>query len=158
MSRFVFFGLTVLFVVLCFSRALLFPEPPTGKLGLDLTGCAIEADFDTHGGFHGDGERYIRVNCSAEAERVGEAVKAWDPLPLTDVLERVMYDDADGYRLAERFDIPRVTNGYWFLIDRQATGEARYRDSDLLGRGSFNFSVAIYDTDTCLLHYYEIDT
>ena len=62
--------------------------------------------------------------------------------------------DADGNPLA-----PEIENGYYFFMDRQAEeNEDKYDDSKVLDRGSYNFTVAVYDTDTDVMHYFKMDT
>ena len=60
----------------------------------------------------------------------------------------------DGNALA-----PKVENGYYFFMDRQTDeDEDIYDDSSVLGRSSYNFTVAVYDTDTDTMHYFKLDT
>ena len=42
---------------------------------------------------------------------------------------------------------------------RQAEeNEDKYDDSKVLDRGAYNFTVAVYDTDTDVMHYFKMDT
>ena len=47
---------------------------------------------------------------------------------------------------------PEVENGYYLLIDRQNDAQ------DILDRHSFNFTVAVFDSDENTLHYGKLDT
>lgn len=48
-------------------------------------------------------------------------------------------------------------NGYYFLYDRQAKN-GRAAGADILRRDSLNFTVAVYDSDSRILYYCEMDT
>ena len=50
--------------------------------------------------------------------------------------------------------IPEIRAGFYRLIDRHAQAG----ETDLLGRASLNFTLALYDTDTDTLYYFEMDT
>ena len=54
--------------------------------------------------------------------------------------------------------VPLVERGCWFFLDRhdQATDPAD--DSGLHDRYSWNFTAAIFDADTNVLYYLELDT
>ena len=49
--------------------------------------------------------------------------------------------------------MPPVKKGYYRLIDRQ-----EQTDTSLLERGSFNFTVAVYDAEARVLYFGELDT
>lgn len=129
-------------------------------LGVNLTdGHAVEEE-DTHGGFHGDGDTtliltFTEENRTALEEEIAEA-DGWKALPLTENLERVVYE---GY-FGELFeDVPRdLTDGWYFFMDRHSEAEDPRDDSGLFGRGSYNFTLAIYDRSRGILYYYEMDT
>ena len=53
--------------------------------------------------------------------------------------------------------IPEIEKGYYWLKDRQAE-PGMAAGADILHRGSFNFSVAVYDADGRILYYGEMDT
>ena len=72
-----------------------------------------------------------------------------------------MYGDESGqygYDLAEEVNIPEVTNGYYYFCDRHSDSIDSSDDTNLLSRASFNFTLAIYDSDTNRLYYVEFDT
>ena len=50
--------------------------------------------------------------------------------------------------------IPEIRAGFYRLIDRHAQAG----ETDLLGRASLNFTLALYDTDTDTLYFCEMDT
>lgn len=139
------------------------PAPDKGleqNFGFDPSDYIMVDELDTHGGFHGDGYRRIILDCSQNAVTAREIVKDWKSLPLSDPLEEVMYGGEDGgYHFAERAMWPTFENGVYKFVDRQADpAEDRSDDSALLGRYSFNFSIAVYDMDSDFLYYFEMDT
>jgi len=54
--------------------------------------------------------------------------------------------------------IPEVDNGYYYFRDRHYQSTDPTDDSGVLGRASYNFTIAIYDTDSKILYYMELDT
>ena len=50
--------------------------------------------------------------------------------------------------------IPEIREGFYRLIDRHAEAG----ETDLLNRASLNFTLALYDTDTNILYFCEMDT
>lgn len=49
--------------------------------------------------------------------------------------------------------VPEIENGYYILIDRQSN-----QNDNILNRGSFNFTVGIYNTDDNNLYFCKLDT
>jgi len=110
---------------------------------------------------HGDGSYYLILDCSENREKAVENIKGWKQLPLSSKLQLIMYGDesgAYGYNLAEVAKIPEVTNGYYYFCDRHAESTDSSDDTNLLARASFNFTLAIYDSDTDRMYYFEFDT
>lgn len=137
-------------------------------LGIDLSNGKILQNTDSHGGFHGDGTTYVEIsfdenNSKTVIEKL-ENNKEWNKLPLTDNLNTAVYGNesentgsyvtnSDGKQL-----FPVVENGYYFFLDRHDDSNDPKDDTNLLNRHSFNFTIAIYDTDKHILHYCEFDT
>ncbi|MBQ2901392.1 MAG: hypothetical protein IJE49_06040 [Agathobacter sp.] len=118
-------------------------------------------EADSHGGFHGDGSYYLILDCSENKEKALENVKGWKELPLSSNLQLMMYGDesgAYGYNLAEVAKIPEITNGYYYFCDRHSQSSDANDDTNVLNRASFNFIIAIYDSDTGKMYYFEFDT
>ncbi|MCH5211873.1 MAG: hypothetical protein J1G06_02555 [Oscillospiraceae bacterium] len=109
---------------------------------------------DSHGGFHGDGTTFVAVSFSDDTvlKKISKN-RNWKAMPLTDNLT-ALKDLLD----KTKADIPEVRNGYYYFINRQARHAKRHDDSDVLGRYSYNFTLAIYDADTNILYYTELDT
>ena len=118
---------------------------------------------DTHGGFHGDGSFYLILDCSQNADKARSIVENWTTLPLSQNLHIVMYGGEKngtnyGYNFAEEAHWPTIKNGVYKFVDRQSESKNSSDDSDLLDRYSFNFSIAVYDLDSDILYYFEMDT
>lgn len=142
----------------------------SGDLRVDVTGGRIAFYEDTHGGFHGDGRMLLTVAFDGDAG-AGAAIAgsgAWNALPLPDVLTAAAYGRSELRRgvlystgpLAVDGDgacyFPAVENGYYFFRDRGAADSRS--GSGFLYRGSYNFTLAIYDADSNTLYDYELDT
>lgn len=121
---------------------------------------------DTTGAF-GDGEIISILKFDQdEAEQIESEIQNntnWNPLPLSDVLEILMYsgtveDTYYSYNYGELLNMPKTGNGYWFFNDRQLDSSAPPADLDLLNRGSMNFTFAIYNIDSQTLSYLEYDS
>jgi len=130
-------------------------------MGFDKSEYTIVAEEDTHGGFHGDGSYYLILDCSSNAEKALDIAREWNPMPLSENLNLIMYgEERDGmtygYELAEEAHWPKIEHGYYKFIDEQSDDPAD--DSGLFGRYSFNFEIAAYDTDTNLFYYFRFDT
>ena len=113
---------------------------------------------DTHGGFHGDGEAFLKVNFSdKQAEKFVNKINQnnhWKKLPMPERLQNRV-SNAD-----EVEAIPIVKNGYWFFEDRHAKATDKYNYNEIFdsNRASLNFSVAVFDTDANILYFYALDT
>ncbi|MBE6639568.1 MAG: hypothetical protein E7616_09015 [Ruminococcaceae bacterium] len=118
---------------------------------------------DTHGGFHGDGSYYLILDCSQNADKARSIVENWTTLPLSENLHIVMYGGEKdginyGYNFAEEAHWPTIKNGVYKFVDRHSESKNSSDDSDLLDRYSVNFSIAVYDLDSNILYYFEMDT
>ncbi len=122
--------------------------------GVSLTEGRIVSEEDSHGGFHGDGYRLIVAEYSDDgiaSEISGK--ENWRELPLSENLNTFVYQPYD-----ERISIPRTEHGYYYFYDRHSECDHPYDDADFLNRHSFNFTLAIYDTDKNRLYLLEYDT
>lgn len=139
---------------------------PKEVFGLTTSDYRIIDERDTHQGWLGDGEYYLILDCSQNAERACSIVREWKPLPLSQNLNRALYgEEKDGinssytfFSFAEEVQCPRIEHGFYRFLDRHSEAENPEDDTELFSRYSFNFSVAIYDTDSNILYYYESDT
>lgn len=128
------------------------------SIELDVSKCRIEKDIDTHGGFLGDGEQFTKVICS----NLDEVSSNWKKLPLTESISKaveLIQCFGDGCKdVYERYDMPHITNGYYFFLDRHSESINKYDDTNINNRSSWNFTLAILDNDTNTIYYYELDT
>lgn len=135
----------------------------TECFGFNIADYTLVEEHDTHGSFLGDGSYYLILDCSEKTSTAQEIIDNWKPLPLTENLQLVMYggkkDGIDyGYSFAEEAHWPIINNGVYKFVDRHSETKDNTDDTDLLDRHSFNFSIAVYDLDTDILYFFEVDT
>lgn len=164
-------GVVLLLAVLLFSLAGCKSQNPLVRISIDLMvdvrDGTLVSQQDSHGGFHGDGETFMEIRfsddrCANNIQKNG----AWKTLPLSKNVTALVYGLEDGeYRIGPMIHdqegkplIPSVQNGYYYFMDRSSESKDKYDETEVLDRGSFNFTVAIYDTDTNTLYYMELDT
>ena len=131
--------------------------------GFKTSVFTVVDEKDIHGGFHGDGSYYLILDCSEKTEQAKGLIKEWNPLPLTENLQLIMYGGVKngvsyGYNLAEEAHWPIINNGVYKFVDRHSKAVDKSDDTNLFNRYSYNFSVAVYDLDTNTLYYFEFDT
>lgn len=153
--------------VLCFSLLLAFVgcgnEKKENYAGFQKSSFIVLEEKDTHSGFHGDGMYYLVLDCSQNKEVAMEHLNEWNTLPLSRNLELMLYGGTTEEivymsEIASSLDIPRIENGYYYFCDRHSESTDTSDDTNLLSRGSFNFTLAIYDSDTDRLYYVDFDT
>lgn len=135
----------------------------TPYFGFTKKDFSVVEELDTHGGFIGDGSHYLILDCSDNKQKALEIIKNWNKLPLPETLNVVMFGGekdgvAYGYELAKEAHMPKVENGYYIFEDRHSESNDGKDDADLLGRHSFNFSMAVYDCNTDKMYYFAFDT
>lgn len=127
-----------------------------------MPGVTHISSYDSHGGFHGDGVSCIALTFEdGQLEQQLAADPAWQPLPADETVQALVWGveeeagvtgpfltDGDGQLL-----VPPVETGYYRLIDRHSDPQG-----NILSRGSFNFTVGIYDADARVLYCCELDT
>ena len=134
-------------------------------LGIDISGGSEISRYDTHSG-NGDGTSCIAFKFT-EDQVLGQIQEnpAWNAFPLDQTVETLVYGiseeaasvgpfltDAEGNAL-----VPEIQDGYYLLIDRQPE-EYQALGEGLLDRGSFNLTVGIYDVNTNILYFCQLDT
>lgn len=132
------------------------------KLGVNASAGTELSNSDTHGGFNGDGTSCIVLgfNDDTVLNEIKESSE-WKQFPLDETVRALVYgisdetssigpflNDGNGNAL-----VPEIKNGYYLLIDLHTD-----KETDILSRVSFNFTVGLYDTDTDTLYYCELDT
>lgn len=120
------------------------------SLDLDLSGGTLERFEDDHGGFHGDGLTAAVVAVDGLAGELADA-SGWKPLPMTDnAAQAVRLCEAEGETVEE------TEEGFYYLYDRQCNDP--YDDTQIHSRASWNFTVAVYDSEQGRLYFYKFDT
>jgi len=131
------------------------------EIDIDISSCQIMKDEDTHGGFLGDGDYLVIADCSENKENILNQISHWKCFPLTQNLERVVYGFEKGEvtitkQISE--SIPRIENGYYYFYDRNSESKDPFNEDELFDRASYNYTLALYDRDTNLFYYFELDT
>lgn len=136
-------------------------------LGISMKDGTELSYSDTHGGFHGDGTKFIalRISDPTFLDSINQNDE-WKSLPLNTTLSSLLYGttqeqgqigpyvtDSGGSAL-----FPPIENGCYYFQDRFSDHAGSLNSSDVLSRSSFNFTIAIYDTDSDILYYCEFDT
>ena len=140
------------------------------QTGIDVSGGTELSQYDTHGGFHGDGISCYAYTFSDDSclQQVSQA-DGWSAFPLDETAETLLYGvteeteptmfsagpyftDGEGACL-----VPPIENGYYRLIDRHSDA-GKPGDKGLLARGSFNCTLAVYDADAAVFYFCELDT
>ena len=145
-------------------------EDISETLGVDLSSATILQNMNSHGGFHGDGDTYVKAAFTDDEGKSFvkelENTTGWSKSPLTDNLNIIVYGKRSATEIVGPYVandngetyFPFVSNGYYFFLDRHNESKNIKDDTNLLKRASFNFTIAIYDIDNHILHYYELDT
>ena len=136
-------------------------------IGVDVSAGEVISESDTHGGFHGDGDRVIEIQFvdTSFSDQLKDN-EEWNAMPLTENLTALVYGlhtetSSIGPMIHKEDNAPVVSeieNGYYYFKDRHYESSDPKDDTSVLGRASYNFTIAIYDTDTQKLYYLELDT
>lgn len=137
------------------------------ELGLSNVSPALEAKYDSHGGFHGDG-----ISMEVYALDRDAAVQPMHTLPgwrkgdLDQNTVILAYgDDVEDGRQGpyitdqdSRTLVPQKDWDYWYFEDRQAekNSDERY-STNVLNRPSLNFTLALYESSG-RLYVFRMDT
>ena len=168
------YSIIIIFAVFCFFLTACSSAKPqnsiSNELGIDVSGGEEISNYDDHGGSHGDGATCIALQFSDDSvlKQISQN-DSWQEFPLDETTTALVYgvtNETDGwvsvngsYLTDGSGDplVPEIQNGYYLLIDRQAdSGNAA--GADILHRSSFNFTLALYDTDTDTLYFCKLDT
>lgn len=134
----------------------------TEILGVDVRRGEIAFEEDTHGGFHGDGTRFVILDFSEDAALRETILKnpSWRALPMDKVTALLAYGgEENGMRYMPMLQgedisstLPQIDSGWYCLIDRQED------EREIMDRESFNLTLGIYDEEARRLYYAELDT
>lgn len=122
------------------------------ELRVDLSGAAVIEEEDTHGGWLGDGYHWVVMEFEEDISEDLAETGGWKELPLTENLEKAM---AHHSNFPDWLD---PSEGYYFFRDDHSESTDPTDDSELFDRYSYNYVLAIYDSQTRTLYYNETDT
>lgn len=129
------------------------------NIQINIKKCKIEKEKDTHGGFNGDGEYFAQIKCKEIDENIE---KKWKKLPLTEQLKETMNmemcDNKNCKTTLEKYNIPEINEGYYYFLDRHTESTDEKDSTKINERASYNFTLALYDKETKIIYYYELDT
>ena len=139
---------------------------------LQLDGAIVEEAWDTHGGFHNDGNTYIVLTLSTSIEAQITAINEeyagetkndgpWYLISEYPLAYASMMEEVKDYR-GDTVDypklLPEITSGYFCIINNFNNKDEYVFISEDANLGSFwNWELAVYDIDTMKLYYYESD-
>jgi len=141
------------------------------RLEIDVSSGKNVEESDSHGGFHGDGLLVQKI--SFEDDKVLDEIKdnqKWKAFPLSRNIEALVYgikeETAESVHISGPYltdengegIIPEIKDGYYYFYDRHSESEDSYNEEDVLNRVSFNFTMAVYDSENNVLYYVEFDT
>lgn len=114
-------------------------------------------EFDTHGGFHGDGiasaKFYLSSNQAILFERNISENIYWKSTPLPLNLEYTISNNID------KDVTSAISDKYiWLFINRKQNLEYNYNYDNYINDYSSNFSVAIYNLSSKIIYIYSLDT
>lgn len=126
-------------------------------LNIEISQESIVEKKDTENGFMS-----LKIT---DTKTVEEIKSEWKELPLTENLTALVYGLEDetssiGPYISKDGVVlfPEVENGYYYFYDRHSESTDHFDDTNVLDRHSFNFVIAIFDTDTNRLYYSRFDT
>lgn len=130
------------------------------ELDLDVSGGKEVLNINTYSG--GEGTSCIAV--TFDDDTILDAIKNranWKAFPLDETIQTLVYGIENGtskegpFLADENGDsmVPEIQNGYYLLIDRHSDTKSK-----ILERGSFNFTVGLYETDNNTLYCCKLDT
>ena len=153
----ILYGLLIIILTGCSNSEI---NNISNKLEIDNLNCQIEESIDTHGGFLGDGDYFVKLNCKDFLDT--EIKINWKELPLSNELQDVMNlkqcDNKDCLNVYERYHIPNITKGYYYFLDRHSESTNKKSTENINNRASYNFTLGIYDSVNKILYFYELDT
>ena len=152
--------LTILFLVTGCSILNCSNDSIISSMGIKNTTCEIIEEKDSHGGFLGDGDYFAKIKC--DNLKVSDLTKSWYILPIPETLKEVLEieqcDSNSCKNVFEKYNIPEVTNGYYYFLDRHSMATNSDDVSKINERSSYNFTFAIADLDNSVVYYYKLDT
>ena len=142
-------------------------ERTSELLKIDLSGGKYLKRIENHSGFLGDGDYYAQIKFD-DSVRIIESIENnnnWKKTPLPKSILYILNDDEENDRFSFNIDkkmfFPKMKDGYYFFLNRSdefEEPENKNPDFIFTWKWSYNFSIALFDLDTCILYLYELDT
>ena len=145
-------------------------EEISRALGLDIQRGQVVSQWDSHGGFNGDGTTCIQLHFQDDSVlRQIQESEEWQKFPPDRTVQILAYGwqeetdgwvfsagpyltDGDGNPL-----VPEIQEGYYRLIDRHVEAEGA-AETDILRRASYNFTLGLYDSAANTLYFCMLGT
>ena len=124
------------------------------RLEISLPCGLVEQAWDSHGGFHGDGETLAVI----ATELTRPQGQYWHSLPLTDNLKTLLSRSGlEGMEVMAQ-TVPGIEHGFYYFRDRHSESQDPASDDGILDRYSYNLTLAVYDSGTGTLYVWLLDT
>ncbi len=124
------------------------------RLEISLPYGLVEQAWDSHGGFHGDGETLAVI----ATELTRPQGQYWHSLPLTDNLKNLLSRSGlEGMDVMAQ-TVPGIEQGFYYFRDRHSKSRDPASDDGILDRYSYNLTLAVYDSRTGTLYVWLLDT
>lgn len=124
------------------------------RLEISLPCGLVEQAWDSHGGFHGDGETLAVI----ATELTRPQGQYWHSLPLTDNLKTLLSRSGlEGMDVMAQ-TVPGIEHGFYYFRDRHSESQDPASDDGILDRYSYNLTLAVYDSGTGTLYVWLLDT
>ena len=131
-------------------------------LKISFSHLKMAEEYDSHGGFNGDGISFYKYLANEEVLNEIKANDNWKAFPMNETVKSILYggEYSDALIVDEKAKplMPEVKNGYYILIDRHEEANEGDDEKTIFNRYSLNYTVAIYDVDNQYLYITEQDT
>ena len=118
------------------------------NLQISILRGSVLRSWETHGGFHGDGETYTELS----GRVILPDSENWHTLPAPPEFWHLAFNCRDDN---DNCVIPRISEGNWYFYNRHPKNTDPTAMED---HGSWNYTLAVYDSVNQILYYYELDT
>lgn len=132
------------------------PSYISRQLGIDLRNYDVITTYDSTGGnlgYMNSCTSFQIENDSFESELIHDSNK-WAPLPMNTDIRTLLYGGTKNgiyynCELLTRAGVPYIEHGYYYFVSRDS------QSTSPLEPLSYDLYVAVYDSDTRILYYYE---
>jgi hypothetical protein len=168
---------TILSPVLLFSKDNVIREFEKNFNTILPKSTVSEKIYDDYGGFHNDGMKLYKFVFTPEGKKSFvsyiEKQKSWKNIPLSQAYQALIYGgevkdfsgnitEFEGF--AKGVGLPKISKGFWKAIGDRSVVTARFIDYEnldtktLINLKSFDFYLAIYDTEKGVLYMLKVNT